>query len=95
MCVVLTFFYTLFFSPQRISSHPFSCWSVSKVDGLMSKEELEKEFEHNIGSKLYDDIEWIYEQTDIFKNRYDYKLRLVEEENIKFREKMKKLHDKE
>ena len=51
----------------------------------MSKEELEKEFEHNIGSKLYDDIEWIYEQADIFKNRYDYKLRLVEEENIKFR----------
>ena len=62
---------------------------------LMSKEELQKEFEHNIGSKLYDDIEWIYEQADIFKNRYDYKLRLVEEENIKFREKMKKLHDKE
>ena len=65
------------------------------VDGLMSKEELEKEFEHNIGSKLYDDSEWIYEQADNFKNRYDYKLRQVEEENIKFRKKMKKLHDKE
>lgn len=70
-------------------------FSLLIANGLMSKEELEKEFEHNIGSKLYDDIEWIYEQADIFKNRYDYKLRLVEEENIKFREKMKKLHDKE
>ena len=70
-------------------------FSLLIANGLMSKEELQKEFEHNIGSKLYDDIEWIYEQADIFKNRYDYKLRLVEEENIKFREKMKKLHDKE
>lgn len=86
MCCTYFFLYVVF-SPQRISSHPFSCWSVSKVDGLMSKEELEKEFEHKIGSKLYDDIEWIYEQADIFKNRYDYKLRLVEEENIKFRKK--------
>ena len=70
-------------------------FSLLIANGLMSKEELQKEFEHNIGSKLYDDIEWIYEQADIFKNRYDYKLRLVEEENIKFREKMKKFHDKE
>ena len=86
-CVLYLLFLYVVFSPQRISSHPFFCWSVSKVDGLMSKEELEKEFEHNIGSKLYDDIEWIYEQADIFKNRYDYKLRLVEEENIKYRKK--------
>ena len=49
-----------------------------------SKEELEKEFEHNIGSKLYDDMEWIYEQADIFKKRYDYKVKLVEEQRIKF-----------
>ena len=33
ICVVLTFFYALFFPSQRISSHPFS-WSVSKVDAL-------------------------------------------------------------
>lgn len=42
----------------------------------MSKEELEKEFEHNIGSKLCMMMEWIYEQADIFK-RYDYKVKLV------------------
>ena len=34
ICVVLTFFYALFFPSQRISSHPFLVWSVSKVDAL-------------------------------------------------------------
>ena len=59
-------------------------FSLLIANGLMSKEELEKEFEHNIGSKLYDDMEWIYEQADIFKKRYDYKVKLVEEQRIKF-----------
>ena len=39
----------------------------------MSKEKLEKEYKHNIGSPLYDDIDWIYKQAEIFKNRYDEK----------------------
>ena len=34
ICVVLTFFYALFFPSQRMSSHPFLVWSVSKVDAL-------------------------------------------------------------
>lgn len=29
-------------------------------------------------------MEWIYEQADIFKKRYDYKVKLVEEQRIKF-----------
>lgn len=36
ICVVLTFFYALFFPSQRMSSRPFS-WSVSKVDALRYK----------------------------------------------------------
>ena len=54
-------------------------FSLLIANGLMSKEELEKEFEHSIGSKLYDDTEWIYEMADIFKKRFDYKVKLVEE----------------
>ena len=34
---------------------------------------------YSIGSKLYDDMEWIYEIADIFKKRYDDKVKLVEE----------------
>ena len=45
----------------------------------MSQEELEKEFKYSIGSKLYDDMEWICEIADIFKKRYDDKVKLVEE----------------
>lgn len=69
-------------------------FSLLIANELMSKEELEKEFEYNRGSELYDDMEWIYEQADVFKKRYDYKSKLVEEEKIKFRKKMQKLHDK-
>ena len=43
-------------------------FSLLIANGLMSKEELEKEFEHNIGSKLYDDMEWIYDKL-IFSKR--------------------------
>lgn len=49
------------------------------ANGLMSQEELEKEFKYSIGSKLYDDMEWICEIADIFKKRYDDKVKLVEE----------------
>lgn len=54
-------------------------FSLLIANELMSEEELEKEFEHNIGSELYDDMEWIYEQADVFKKRYAYKSKLVEE----------------
>ena len=54
-------------------------FSLLIANGLMSKEELEKEFEHNIGSRLYDDMEWICEIADIFKKRYDDKVKLIEE----------------
>ena len=34
---------------------------------LMTKEELEKEFEHERGNPLYDDVSWVYEQAEVFK----------------------------
>ena len=54
-------------------------FSLLIANGLMSQEELEKEFRYSIGSKLYDDMEWIYEIADIFKKRYDDKVKLIEE----------------
>ena len=54
-------------------------FSLLITNGLMSQEELEKEFRYSIGSKLYDDMEWIYEIADIFKKRYDDKVKLIEE----------------
>lgn len=60
-------------------------FSLLLSNGLMSRENLEKEFEHHIGSPLYDDIDWIYEQAEIFKNRYDEKKGLVEEERERFK----------
>ena len=66
-------------------------FSLLIANELMSEEELKKEFEHNIGSELYDDMEWIYEQADVFKKRYAYKSKLVEEKRIKFRKEIQKL----
>lgn len=48
---------------------------------LLSKDELEKEFEHNIGSKLYDDMDWLYERAKVYQERYADKLKLIQEKN--------------
>ena len=52
---------------------------------LMTKEELEKEFEHERGNPLYDDVSWVYEQTEVFKKKYDEKRKVVEETRVRIR----------
>lgn len=52
---------------------------------LISRENLEKEFEHYMGNSLYYDIDWVLEQADIFKRKYAEKRKLVEEETIRYR----------
>ena len=47
--------------------------------GLMTEEELKKEFEHQRGIPLYDDISWIYEQAEIFRKKYEEKRTISEE----------------
>ena len=37
--------------------------------GLMTKEELEEEFEPVKGNKLYDDIDWVCELAELFKGK--------------------------
>ena len=54
-------------------------FSLLIANGLMSQEELEKEFRYSIGSKLYDVMVWIYDIAVIFKKRYDDKVKLIEE----------------
>ena len=55
------------------------------ANGLMSKEELEEEFVHLKGNKLYDDSDWIYELAELFKNKYEEKRKLIEEETGHFK----------
>ena len=52
---------------------------------LMTKEELEKEFEHERGNPLYDDVSWVYEQAEVFKKKYDEKRKVVEETRVRIR----------
>lgn len=47
------------------------------ANGLMGKEELEAEFRDRIGSPLYDDMDWINAQAEIFKKQYTDKVTLV------------------
>ena len=44
----------------------------------MTKEELEEEFEPVKGNKLYDDIDWVCELAELFKDKYEEKRKLVE-----------------
>lgn len=53
-------------------------FSLLIANGLMSKDELEKEFEHNFGSELYNDMDWIYEQAEVYQERYAGKLKLLQ-----------------
>lgn len=48
------------------------------ANGLMTKEELEEEFEPVKGNKLYDDIDWVCELAQLFKGKYEEKRKLVE-----------------
>lgn len=57
--------------------------------GLMTKEELEKELEYEKGIPLYDDISWICEQAEVFRKKYDEKRVVVEETRLKIREARK------
>ena len=57
--------------------------------GLMTKEELEKELQYEKGMPLYDDTSWIFEQAEIFKRKYDEKREIVEETHIKIKEARK------
>ncbi len=52
---------------------------------LISREEVEKEFEYYKGNSLYYDIDWVLEQTDIFKRKYAEKRKLIEEETKRFK----------
>lgn len=54
------------------------CFFLLIVNGLMTKEELEEEFEHVKGNKLYDDIDWVYELAELFKGKYEEKRKLIE-----------------
>lgn len=56
---------------------------------LMTKEELEKEFEYERGIPLYDDVSWVYEQAEVFKKKYDEKRKIVEETRVRIREARK------
>ena len=48
------------------------------ANGLMTKEEFEEEFESVKGNKLYDDIDWVYELVELFKDKYEGKRKLIE-----------------
>ena len=48
------------------------------ANGLMTKEELEEEFEPVKGNKLYDDSDWVCELAQLFKGKYEEKRKLVE-----------------
>ena len=56
---------------------------------LMTREELEKEFQYEKGIPLYDDVSWICEQAEVFKKKYDEKRVIIEETRIKIREARK------
>lgn len=54
-------------------------FSLLLANGLLSKEEIGKEFyEEVIGDDIYDDRDWIYEQAEIFKEKYEEKKQLMQ-----------------
>lgn len=60
------------------------------ANGLMNQEELEKELEYEKGIFLCYDIQWINEQAEQFKAKYDEKRKLEEEMRLRIKEKRKK-----
>lgn len=60
------------------------------ANGLMSSDELDKEFERVSGNPIYDDKDWIYELAEIFKEKYQKKRNMILEDIAKMRTEMRK-----
>lgn len=62
------------------------------ANGLMSQEELEKSLEYEKGIFMCYDIQWINEQAENFKKKYDEKRKLDEEARLAMIEKRKNIN---